>query len=203
MAYAGRVSFATAATPVLPPDALAELHGKYVEMLAMRLEDVTPGRGADEAAVQARMARLASRFPGALREVDELALEVIRERIARLEAALADASRVERWMVAIALFHSLTRSALAAKRWLAGRKTVAPTVTLAYVAELTAAGAAGAHALAWAEDLARIASPPRGRLTDLVYGRIAQALGTSEDEARALVFAARGAGPSEGGDAEG
>jgi hypothetical protein len=174
---------------VLSPDALVELHAKYVEMLAMRLEDGSPGD--DEATVRARMAKLASRFPGALREVDELELDVIRDRIARLEVALTDGARVERWMVAVALFHSLTRGALSAKRWLGGRKTVAPGLVLAYVAEITAAGAVSASALAWVDDLDRIASPPRGRITDLVYARIAQALETSEEEVRALVFGAR------------
>jgi hypothetical protein len=146
------------------------------------------------------MAELASRFPGALREIDELELAVIRERIERLDAALRGDGPVERWMEAVGLFHSLARGALRAKRWLAGRKTVDAITVLAYASDVAGvadpAGPAGASAvdgavadgLAWTGELARIAAPPRGRIMDLVFARLARKLGTTEREARHLVF---------------
>jgi hypothetical protein len=177
-------------------DTLVQLRRKYGEMLSMRLAHDS---GVEtEARARQRMAELASRFPGALREIDELELAVIRERIERLDAALRGDGPVERWMEAVGLFHSLARGALRAKRWLAGRKTVDAITVLAYasdVADLAVAdpaGPAGASAvddgLAWTGELARIAAPPRGRIMDLVFARLARKLGTTEREARHLVF---------------
>jgi hypothetical protein len=181
-------------------DTLDQLRRKYGEMLSMRLAHDS---GAEtEARARQRMAELASRFPGALREIDELELAVIRERIERLDAALRGDGPVERWMEAVGLFHSLARGALRAKRWLAGRKTVDAITVLTYasdVADLAVAdpaGPAGASAvdsavadgLAWTGELARIAAPPRGRIMDLVFARLARKLGTTEREARHLVF---------------
>ncbi len=135
------------------------------------------------------MAELASQFPGALREIDDLELTVIRGRIEQLDAALRGDAAVEPWMDAVALFHTLARGALRAKRWLAGRKTVDLATARefeAYLAEVSPTG----DALAWTKDLADIAAPPRGRIMDLVFARIARALGTTEHEARRLVFGA-------------
>src|SRR4051812_43200333 len=67
------------------------------------------------------MAELARDFPGALREIDELPINVIRERIEALTVAEKDRARVEPWMHAHAIFHRLARGALVAKRWLEGR----------------------------------------------------------------------------------
>jgi hypothetical protein len=175
-------------------DTLDQLRRKYGEMLSMRLASDS---GADtKARARQRMAELASRFPGALREIDELELAVIRERIERLDAALRGERPVERWMEAVGLFHALARGALLAKRWLAGRKTVDAVTVLAYESDVAALAEPGAPAdagrvadgLAWTAELARIAAPPRGRIMDLVFARVARTLGTTEREARHLVF---------------
>jgi hypothetical protein len=166
-------------------DALEQLRDKYREMLAMRLEHDSGAE--DETAARTRMAALARRFPGALREIDDLELGVIRDRIARLDAAVRGECAVEPWMDAMALFHALARGALRAKTWLAGRKTVDAATASAYERYATDLGIAG-DALAWAGDLARVATPPRGRVMDLVFARLAATLGTSEHEARRLVF---------------
>jgi hypothetical protein len=178
-------------------DTLEQLRSKYGEMLSMRLAHDS---GVETAArARERMAELASRFPGALREIDDLELGVIRDRIARLDAALRGEAAVERWMEAVGLFHALARGALRAKRWLAGRKTVDPATALEYESDVALAlddpagpadaeGPFAADALAWAGELAHIASPPRGRIMDLVFARIARTLGTTDVEARHLVF---------------
>lgn len=169
-------------------EALADLRDKYVEMLAMRLEHASGDE--DEVQVPRRMARLAAKYPGALREIDELEIDVIRARIAGLEAALVGQSDVEEWMHALAVFHALARGALYAKRWLAGRRRVDAGLARMYEGQ-AASFEFSADALQWSGDLARIARPPRGRLLDLVYARVALHLGTTQERARTLVFRPR------------
>ena len=164
---------------------LEELRAKYAQMLEMRIAHAAGGVDEDDARLQ--MAELASRFPGSLRETDDLELTEIRRRIDALDEVLHARREVEPWMEALALFHSMARGALSAKRWLGGRKRVDAEVELAF-------GRGVAHlpfpedARDWGGHLARIASPPRGRLTDLVFARLAETLGTSERAARRLVF---------------
>ena len=45
-----------------------------------------------------------------------------------------------------------------------------------------------AEAHPWRDDLARVQRPPRGRLMDLVYERLATELGTTPAAAKRLVF---------------
>jgi len=133
------------------------------------------------------MGRLSSRFPGALREIDDLELTEIRRRIAAIDRALQREEQAETWMEAVALFHSLARGALCAKRWLGKRKHVDADVERAYAAAAPSF-AFPKDARLWTRDLARIASPPRGRILDVVFARIAQELSIGEREARFLVF---------------
>jgi hypothetical protein len=173
--------------PGSPTSALEELRAKYVEMLAMRAEHASGTEDAE--AVRPRMAELAARFPGALREIDDLELDEIRRRVSALGEVLGGEREPEPWMAAVARFHELTRGALCAKRWLAGRKRVDASVQAAFeraVADL----AFPEDARRWAHDLARVASPPRGRVTDLVFSRLARELGRSERDTRRLVFGA-------------
>jgi hypothetical protein len=152
-------------------------------MLRLRLlDDASP-----EHDPQKEMAALADRFPGALREIDELSMDEIRSRIGALDDALREPSSEQPWMAATARFHALTRGVLVVKRWLGKKKLVDDAVTLAFLRELGGLRYAE-DARSWAPDLARVASPPRGRVTDLVFERIAAALGVSAREARHLVF---------------
>jgi hypothetical protein len=165
--------------------ALDALRIKYVEMLAMRDQHALGGEQIEH--VRGRMAELAARFPGALREIDELPIEEIRRRIVTLEEVLSGARAVEPWMQAMAAFHALARGALCAKRWLAGRKRVDAGVEEAFD------GAAGklrfpAEARLWGRQLAALADPPRGRVTDAVFERLAKELDTSDHALRRLVF---------------
>lgn len=138
---------------------------------------------------RAAMAELARRFPGALREIDELPIDVIRGRIAALAAAEADRAQLLPWMTAHAAFHRLARGALAAKRWLAGR-ALTPALEAAFAEALPALTDAD-DARAWADDLRAIADPPRGRVMDLVYDRLARELGVEITAARAAVLPPR------------
>lgn len=166
-------------------EALDALRGKYATMLAMRVAHHAQ-QETDEV-VRAAMAELAWRFPGALRELDDLELHEIRRRVAALDHVLRGEREVEPWMEAVALFHALTRGALCAKRWLAGRKRVDAALRRAFAVQVEALDFPE-EARAWADELERIASPPRGRVLDVVFARLARTLGGSEREARRLVF---------------
>jgi hypothetical protein len=165
--------------------ALEELLAKYAQMLAMRVRHAGGNEDAGEA--RTRMAELASRFPGALREIDDLELAEIRQRIRLLDDVLHQHLEIQPWMEAMALFHAMARGALCAKRWLGGRKRIDAAVEEAFARGLPLFPFPE-EARAWSGDLARIASPPRGRVTDLVFARLAESLGVSEVAARRLVF---------------
>jgi hypothetical protein len=168
--------------PVISPtrDDLARLRAKYEEMLRLRLAD-------PEHDPRRALVALAGEFPGALREIDDLPLDEIRARVAALARAEDDASALLPWMRAVWRFHVLTRGALCAKKWLGGRKAIDREAESAFAKE-RAALCWGEDAAAWQDDLARLASPPRGRVTDLVFARLAAELAVDEDAARALVF---------------
>jgi hypothetical protein len=170
----------TAVSVIVSREAIEDLRSKYLEILALRLE-------AGDERMRVRMARLAHRFPGALRELDDLELHEIRRRALAVDAVLRDEQVAERWMEAVALFHALARGALCAKRWLLGCKHVDAEVERAFAASVTELPFPD-DARAWSRDLAPIASPPRGRVTEAVFARIALQLGTTESEARHLVF---------------
>lgn len=160
---------------------LDAMRDKYATMLALRLE-----RLADDE-MRRRMAELAMRFPGALRELDDLELREIRRRIEAIDAVLEGRLGAEAWMEAIALFHALTRGALAAKRWLGGRKRVDADLLRRFAVEHAALPFPD-DARTWADELAGIASPPRGRLSEVVFARVARTLGVGHAQARRLVF---------------
>jgi hypothetical protein len=166
--------------PVSPGD-LDALLAKYATMLALRVERIP------EEEMRRRMAELALRFPGSLRELDDLELREIRRRVEALDAVLGGRAQPEAWMEAVALFHALTRGALAAKRWLGGRKRVDAALARRFAAEHGSLPFAE-DARSWADELEGIASPPRGRLTEVVFARVARTLGVGQAQARRLVF---------------
>ena len=160
---------------------LKALREKYEEMLRLRRET-------DGSDPRRRMADLASRFPGALREIDDLPLASIEARVHALGVA-EEGGEAAAWMEAIHLFHTLTRGALCAKKWLSrpqgdrhrcpGRFRARPIGALL-----------GEDAGAWSNDLAQLADPPRGRVPDLGYDKMSALLDLPPDEERALVFGA-------------
>ena len=170
---------------------LRALRDKYERMLRLRELHARARTepGFVEPDPRPEMADLARSYPGALREIDELPLALIRERIEALATAETDATRTAPWMTAQSRFHALARGALAVKRWLAGRR-LTPEIDEGFAVALPALPyAEDAHL--WRGDLAAIASPPRGRLMDLVYVRLAGELGVDVTSARAAVLPPR------------
>jgi hypothetical protein len=171
---------------VVSPDELVELKRKYEEILRLRFEDLAKPGGDP----RRDMAALAERFPGSLREMDELPLEAIGARLEELSRCISGEEIAASWMTASARFHRLMRGALAAKKWLGRRRVVDPALTQAF--------RAGPHdfvyaedALLWADALVGVARPPTGKLTALVFERLAAELGVSPNEARARVHGPR------------
>jgi hypothetical protein len=150
-----------------------ELLEKYIEMRELRRLDGEK-KLADP---KPRMRALATRFPGALREIDELPLETIHSRIRALEAWKMKEDAPEPWMIAMARFHAAMREVLAIKRVI-GRKKLTPAIKRAATRV--------APTSAW--DLARVARPPNGRLTDLVFQHVAEEMELTPKRVRELVF---------------
>jgi hypothetical protein len=168
-------------------EALLELREKYAEMLAMRVAHDADEE--DPAAVRGRMGALAARFPGALREIDELPIAEIGRRLIALDAVLGEARAPEPWMCALARFHALMRGALAAKRWLGGCRAVDAATVRAFEEALSSLPFPE-DARVWAGELAHVAAPARGRVSHAVMVRVASELAISVAEARRLVFGA-------------
>ncbi|MBX3209233.1 MAG: hypothetical protein KF764_29645 [Labilithrix sp.] len=168
---------------------LRALRDKYERMLSLRTAHERARRDVSfvEPDPRPEMARLAADYPGSLREIDRLPLDVIAARIAALSAAERRPLDAEPWMIAQATFHRFARAALATKRWLAGRKAITPALRSAFT-RATARLPHGADARLLASELEAIASPPRGRLMDVVHARVARTLDVTPAEARRLVF---------------
>jgi hypothetical protein len=153
----------------------ADLRAKYEEMRELRRTD----DGSYDP--RARMVALASRFPGALREIDTLPLDEIEARIEALTNAERDPSTAARWMIAQSRFHALTREALSARaKRLAGSEG----------AQSPLAEARGATATSAEGELegAALERENQRSLMTRVYATLATELALTPHEAKALVF---------------
>ena len=159
-----------------------------VELLVEKYEAIVRLRRHQEPTPIAAMRALAQRFPGSLRELDELPMDVIEGKLVEL-AGLPPHAPLPRWAAAQLRFHALVRGALLAKRHV---RDADPADTCA--AEHFQRWTDDPEAHAWAGELATIRRPPRGRLLDLVFARLGRELGIDESEARRLVFSASGRG---------
>jgi hypothetical protein len=167
-------------------DDVGALLRKYEEITRLRRVEAA-GLGGDP---RREMAALASEFPGALREADDLPMAELEARVDALREAVTGAVPPAPWMQTMARFHALMRGALCAKRWLLGRKDVDAAVTKAFDAE-AATLCYGDDAREWSAHLGRLASPPNGRVTELVFQRLADELGGDADQVRRVVFGER------------
>lgn len=167
------------------PHPFRALRDKYEQMLVLRAAHAREDAAVSEPDPRFAMARLAERFPGSLREIDTLPIDVIRLRIDLLTQAEGNAAATEPWMTAQVHFHRVARGALIAKRWLAGRKQITAELAAEFEAALASLDA---DARLVATDLATIAAPPRGRLVAFVYAKVGAMLGVEASHVRALVF---------------
>jgi hypothetical protein len=167
---------------------ILELRDKYERLLVLRTAHARAKSDPtfSEADPTEEMRRLAAVYPGSLREIDTLTVTEITTRITKLTRVADGVSHIEEWMIAHALFHRLARGALLLKRWLRGRKHITPALRLELSDAIQRSGQAEARL--FEDDLALVATPPRGRLMDVVFGRIAAELHITVEDARALVI---------------
>jgi len=161
---------------------LSRLRKKYEFILELRLR-----RLQSEPAPKDELRALSGEFPGALRDLDALPLAEIHDRIDALVAAELDPARMGPWMIAELSFYGAMRGALAAKGWLKKRRDVDDAVRDAFARE-AALLTHGEEAKTWLADLAHVARPPRGRIVQLAFARVARDMSLSPEEVGALVF---------------
>ena len=142
---------------------------KYQALLALRVtrEEVSP---------RAALAALAAAYPGALRELDRLPLQLIERRLASLRAVASGATGVERWMTLQIAYHGFMRAVLRLRRALLAsneRSFADPGRCLQRLAYVAAADEPAPERLD-AATLQMIVRPPRGRLNPWVIERVAR-----------------------------
>jgi hypothetical protein len=165
------------------------LREKYTRMRTLRVlhEQKKQDPSFEEPDPRNEMASLAEEFPGALREIDVLPLEVIEDRIKELTLCEKDPERARAaWMVAQTLFHRVARGALKTKRWLGKRKTITTEIRERFTSELVNRNSDLSDFTD--DDLPAIANPPNGRVMEIVHAKVALMAGITTAESKRLVF---------------
>jgi hypothetical protein len=161
----------------------ALLAEKYRRMIELRRLDATGLGGDPRPAARA----LATRHPGALRELDELPMEVLEERRAALERVLAGRGAPEAWMYALARYHGWLRLALRIRRGVLPLRTLERA--RAYLAAHPPDPAEGEPAEPLSDEfLAALLAPPAGRLNPIVFARVAAETGLTPRAIEALLI---------------
>lgn len=138
---------------------------------------------AESPAFDPPLGSLAKEFPGALRELDALPLEVIEARRAALEAA-QHSGAIEPWMEWMAAYHALLRAALFVKRLLAGRREVSQELAEAIRIRVHASTGVSCSE----RFVAAVARPPGGRLTQLIILCLAESFAVDPFSLRELLL---------------
>jgi hypothetical protein len=167
------------------PEAVRALREKYREIKRLRVLAAAGPRPEP----RRELAALARRFPGALRELDQLPMDAIELRLAVLDAVLERGEAAPQWVSLQIGYHGTMRAALRIKRWFA-RLTA-----LDAQSALTELGARYAPApdeppLASfdLEALRAILEPPGGRLNPWVFGQVAVAHGVEPEAVHRALF---------------
>lgn len=163
--------------------ALAALRDKYRRMLEMRRMHDT----GVEQDPRAEMRALAQQFPGALREIDELPLDVIAQRVEQLSAVVDGNAPPLSWMAWMVEYHGHWRAALRIRRMGLPRVDVAVALQQLQQAYVAAHDEPPLTSFD-AETLAAVLKPANGRLNPWVLSRIAEAHGVEMSEVHAQLF---------------
>ena len=131
----------------------------------------------------AELGPLAREFPGALRELDALPLEEIDRRSISVEQALGGGP-TEALLEWISAYHTLMRAVLAIKHRLGGRRQLPRDEALT----LADSAAHEFGVLCDVELVVAIASPPNGRLNEVVFLRLSRTFGVSPARLRTALF---------------
>jgi hypothetical protein len=166
-------------------DELRALSRKYETLAKLRRE-----RERDRSQPTPGVLRaLAREFPGALRELDTVALDEIDRRRHALSDA-ADGGTIEPWMAWMAAYHAAMRAALSVKARVARSASLSDAL-----ARTLAADASRRSGLSVDEAFVRaVASPPDGRLNVVVFRRLGREFGVPPDAMWEALFPSRRAG---------
>jgi hypothetical protein len=166
--------------PPLRTDDVAALARKYRTLASLRRE-----REAG-APIPARevFRDLADEFPGALRELDTLAMDVITARLAALDACIAGDSETAAWMAIEHAHHAWMRAALMLKRRLRKKRVLSDADAERMVRDAVARAGVEVD-VAFVRE---VASPREGRLRVVVLERVAIACDVTVEEVRAVLF---------------
>jgi hypothetical protein len=164
-----------------PPQALLALADKYRQMRAMRCSNAAE----DAPDPRAQMRALAARFPGALREIDELSMDVIDTRIAQLDAAVAG-GQIPQWAGWVVAYHGWMRAALRIKGLLVRYADLEPQAVI--LAHYHPAADEPPTERLDGSAIEAIASPPGGRLNPWVLDQVALDAGADVALIRTTLF---------------
>ena len=153
-----------------PALGVTELLQKYSTMRAMRLRAKTH----PEEAPKAQMAALARRFPGALREIDQLPMHEIEFRIEVLQRARDDGASMPPWGELQWGYHSTMRASLRIKRLVAACADPATAMDRAKSGYRAEPGDPSLEQLGGAQAAWTIRRPPQGRLHPWVLSLVAE-----------------------------
>jgi hypothetical protein len=170
---------------VVNAETLRALRDKYLEIRRLR-DDAAAGQGGDP---RREMAVLASRFPGALRECDELPIDEIERRLGVLQRALEEREPAPEWVALQIGYHGFMRAALRIKRMAAGRGAADAAAVLRELAQ-SYRPAPDEPPLADFDEAAIVAilEPSDGRLNPWVYERVAAQHGVPPARVRLALF---------------
>jgi len=167
------------------PDNVVALRDKYRQMRHMRELDAA-GASPDP---RREMAELARRFPGALRELDELPMHEIERRLSVLESVIDAGSSAPDWVRLQIGYHGLMRAALRIKRWFSrGEPGDADALLLELAVRYVPAADEPPLASFDHAALRAILEPADGRLNPWVFARVAEACGVDPATVRDALF---------------
>jgi hypothetical protein len=171
--------------PAPSAEELIALSRKYETIAGLRREREAGGAVAARSVLRA----LAREFPGALRELDTVALAEVDRRRAALLAA-AHGGPVEDWMTWMVAYHATMRAALVVK------SRVARVAVLSDEVVTSAARDASRLSGVMLDDafVLAVARPPAGRLNVAVFELLGQRFGVSAERIWEELFPARRAG---------
>jgi hypothetical protein len=161
---------------------LAELEAKYAQIVELR-HSHERGEPLPERAV---FKALAERYPGVLRELDTLPMEVVETRRQSLAAAMAGGV-VEPWMAWMVAYHRLLRAAL----WIKVSAAKQPDLTNERVVSLAGVATEVFEFYTDEQFVLNVVHPPAGRLNAVVMERLEVMFGVPVAEIREALFPRR------------
>lgn len=163
------------------PSALMALRDKYRELLRLRQEAMR----CPEVDPRPALRKLSERFPGALREIDQLPLSSIQERLSVLDQVCDGGLEPPDWARYFVSYHGWMRASLRLKRICRG--LALPSAVELAEQQYEPAGDEPGWERIGKKGLACILKPPGGRLNPWIFERVAEEHDiTAEEVWRAL-----------------